>query len=310
VISAHYDHLGRGWPDVRKEQAGQLHLGADDNASGVAVMLELARAFAAGEKPARTLVFVAFSAEEAGLLGSRHYVEHPPFPLDKTIGVINLDTVGRLGSQKLSLLGTGTASEWQHIFRGASFVTGVESQNVAGQHEASDQASFIRKGVPGVQVFTGPHSEYHHPGDRADKIDGAGLVKVATFVKEGVGYLGERPTPLTNTIAGSAPAAPGATPAAAPAAGGPPGRRISFGTVPDFAFPGPGMKVASVVPGSPAEKAGVQGGDVIVRIDAQPIASLQAYSDVLKLLKPGQTIEVVVSRGGQEHKLTATVVER
>jgi hypothetical protein len=117
-VSAHYDHLGQGHP------------GADDNASGVAVMLELAKAIASGEKPPRTLVFVAFSAEESGLLGSKYYVEHPVFPLDKLIGVVNLDTVGRLGDGKVSVLGTGTAAEWQHIFRGASFVTGVESRNI------------------------------------------------------------------------------------------------------------------------------------------------------------------------------------
>ncbi len=299
VVSAHYDHLGRGWPDARKEHEGQLHLGADDNASGVAVLLELARAAASGEKPARTLVFAAFSAEEAGLQGSAHYVAHPPFPLEKTIGVLNLDTVGRLGSQKLQILGTGTASEWQHIFRGASFVTGVESQNVPGTWEASDQASFIRKGVPGVQLFSGPHADYHRPGDGVEQIDGAGLVKVATFAKEAVAYLGERPTPLTVTIAG------------APAAGGAPaGRRVSLGTMPDFAFAGPGMKVAAVTPGSPAEKAGLRPGDVIVRLDGQPIASLQAYSEALKKLQPGQSVEVVVARDGQESTLTATVVER
>ncbi len=306
VISAHYDHLGRGWPDARKEHEGQLHLGADDNASGVAVLLELARSAASAEKPARTLVFAAFSAEEAGLRGSEHYVQHPPFPLEKTIGVLNLDTVGRLGSQKLQILGTGTASEWQHIFRGASFVTGVESQNVPGTWEASDQASFIRKGVPGVQLFSGPHADYHRPGDGVLQIDGAGLVKVATFAKEAVAYLGERPTPLTVTIAGAPTPAPGA-----PAAGGAPaGRRVSLGTMPDFAFAGPGMKVAAVTPGSPAEKAGLRPGDVIVRLDGQPIASLQAYSDALKKLQPGQSVEVVVARDGQESTLTATVVER
>jgi hypothetical protein len=308
VISAHYDHLGRGWPDARKEHEGQLHPGADDNASGVAVLLELARAAASAEKPARTLVFAAFSAEEAGLQGSQHYVAHPLFPLDKTIGVLNLDTVGRLGSQKLQVLGTGTASEWQHIFRGASFVTGVESQNVPGTWEASDQASFIRKGVPGVQVFSGPHADYHRPGDTLEKVDGAGLVKVATFAKEAVAYLGERPTPLTVTIAGTAPAPPAG--GAPRPAGAPAGRRVSLGTMPDFAFAGPGMKVAAVTPGSPAEKAGLRAGDVIVRLDGQEVASLQAYSDALKKLQPGQAIEIVVTRDGQESTLTATVVER
>ena len=201
LLTAHYDHLGSGWPDVHKGDEGRLHPGADDNASGVAVMLELAKTLAAGEKPQRTLVFVAFAGEEAGMLGSRRYVEKPPFPLDKTIGVINLDTVGRLGSGKVSVLATGSASEWPHIFRGAGFVTGVDGRMIPDGLDSSDQKSFIDKGVPAVQIFTEPHTDYHRPGDSADKIDGAGLVKVATYVKEGIAYLGERPEPLTNTIA-------------------------------------------------------------------------------------------------------------
>ena len=177
---------------MHKGDEGKLHPGADDNASGVAVMLELAKALASGEKPQRTIVFVAFTGEESGLLGSKHYVEHPAFPLEKTIGVINLDTVGRLFDKKVSVIATGSASEWQHIFRGAGFVTGVEGRMIPDALESSDQKSFIDKGVPAVQIFTDPHADYHRPGDTADKIDGPGLVKVATFVKEGIVYLGER----------------------------------------------------------------------------------------------------------------------
>jgi hypothetical protein len=318
LLAAHYDHLGLGWPDVRKGEEGKIHPGADDNASGVSVMLELAKAIAAGEKPQRTLVFVAFAGEEAGLLGSRHYVEHPPFPLDKTIGVINLDTVGRLFDRKLSVLATGSASEWQHIFRGAGFVTGVEGRMIQEGLESSDQKSFIDRGVPAVQVFTDPHPDYHRPGDTADKIDGAGLVKVATYVKEGIVYLGERPEPLTNTIASMKGAAPSAAATVAPAAGaasgsaGAPaqGRRVSFGTMPDFAFAGPGVKVAEVTPGSPAEKAGVKEGDVLLKVDGQDVANLQGFSTILRGLTPGQTVKVRLRRGGQEQTLDVTVVER
>ena len=230
LLTAHYDHLGLGWPDVHKGDEGKLHPGADDNASGVAVLIELAKALASEEKPQRTIVFVAFAGEEAGLLGSKHYVEHPAFPLDKTIGVINLDTVGRLFDKKVSVIATGTASEWQHIFRGAGFVTGVEGRMIPDALESSDQKSFIDKGVPAVQIFTDPHADYHRPGDTADKIDGPGLVKVATFVKEGIVYLGERDQPLTNTIAsmkGAASAAAGAH--GRGASGGAPRRRARAG---------------------------------------------------------------------------------
>jgi hypothetical protein len=305
LLTAHYDHLGLGWPDVHKGDEGKLHPGADDNASGVAVLIELAKALASVEKPPRTIVFVAFSGEETGLLGSRYYVEHPSFPLQKAMGVINLDTVGRLFDKKVSVIATGSASEWPHIFLGAGFVTGVEGRMIPEGLESSDQKSFLDRGVPAVQIFTEPHADYHRPGDTAAKIDGPGLVKVATFVKEGIVYLGEREQPLTNTIAspkgGAVPA-----PMAAPSAG----RRVSFGSVPDFSFAGPGVKVAGVTPGSPAEKAGVQAGDVLLRVDGTDVTNLQGFSTILRGLTAGQTVKVLLERGGQRRELDVTVVER
>ena len=246
VVGAHYDHLGLGWPDAHSGDEGTMHPGADDNASGVAVLLELAKAVAESDQPQRRLVFVAFSGEEAGRAGSRYFVEHPAgLAADGIRGVINLDTVGRMGDKPVSILGTGTAEEWQHIFRGASYVTGVESRNVPESAEASDQMSFIEKGIPGIQIFTSAHSDYHRPSDTADKIDAAGLVKVATLAKEAVVYMGAREEPLTVTIER---ASGQDQPAARPAGGPSSGRRVRLGTVPDFAFPGPGVKVDQVRP--------------------------------------------------------------
>jgi hypothetical protein len=291
ILSAHYDHLGDGHP------------GADDNASGVAVMLELAKVLASGEKPQRTLVFIAFSAEESGLLGSKHYVEHPAFPLDKLMGVVNLDTVGRLGDGRVSVFATGTASEWQHIFRGASFVTGVESRNIPDATlQSSDHASFIAKGVPAVHLFTQAHADYHKPTDTADKVDAAGLVKVAALAKEAVVYLGERPQPLTNTIKPAAAGAP-----AAPAGGE---RRVSFGSIPDFAFAGPGVRVGGVTAGSPAERAGLKEGDVVTAIDGKEVANLQGFSDLLRTLSVGQTVAVSFTRDGKPQQASLTLAAR
>ncbi len=311
LLTAHYDHLGLGWPDVHKGDEGRVHPGADDNASGVAVMLELAKSLAAGERPQRTIVFVAFTGEESGLQGSKWWVDHPLFPLEQTIGVINLDTVGRLFDKKVSVLATGTASEWQHIFRGAGFVTGVEPRLIPESLESSDQKSFIDRGVPAVQIFTEPHADYHRPGDTADKIDGAGLVKVAAFVREGIQYLGERPEMLTNTI-GPAKGAPAGT-VAPPAAGASPGgqgRRVTIGTFPDFAFAGPGVKVAGVTPGSPAEKAGLQVGDLLMKLNGQDIPDLKTYSAMLRTLTAGQAVKLVIRRGDAEQTVDVTVVER
>ena len=309
IVAAHYDHLGRGWPDVRKGAEGQVHPGADDNASGVAVLLELARALAAADKPSRNTVFVAFAGEEAGLAGSRHFVSAPsPFPLDGLIGVINIDTVGRLLDQRISVLGTGTATEWQHIFRGAGFVTGVESRNIPESIESSDQVSFVERGIPAVQIFTGAHGDYHRPGDTADRIDADGLVKVAMFVREGVAYLGERPERLTVTIPTTGTGAAATSRPAAPSGEAP--RRASLGTVPDFAFPGPGVRADGVTEGSPAARAGIAAGDVIMRINDQPIANLQEYSNLLRTMKPGQTVTVVVRRGDKELTVSVTLAER
>ena len=304
LVTAHYDHLGRGFPDVHKGDEGKIHPGADDNASGVAVMLELARNLAGGEPPARSIVFVAFAGEEAGKLGSKHYAEHgTPFPVKGIQAVVNLDTVGRLFDRKLQVIGTGTATEWVHIVRGAGFVTGIEAQSVPEALDASDQTSFIAKGIPAVQVFTGAHNDYHRPGDTADKLDAAGLVKVATFVKEIVVYLGGRAEPLTGTAA-AAPTAPGQAPAATG------GRRVSLGTVPDFAFAGPGVGVSGVTPGSPAEKAGLKQGDVLLAIDDKPLGSLRDLSEALKALSPGQAVIVLIKRDGAEMRVSVTLAER
>ena len=303
ILSAHYDHLGLGWPDAHEGDQDEIHPGADDNASGVAVMLELARNLASEGGGSRNLVVVAFSAEENGRLGSRHYVENPHFPLQDIRGVINLDTVGRLFDGKIAIHGTGTADEWQHIFRGCGFVTGIPSHNVPGSAEGSDQASFIERGIPGVQIFTGPHEDYHRPSDTADKIDGVGLVKVATFLKEAVTFMLEREAPLTVRIEGAT-----IHPHTAPHAQG--GRKVLFGTVPDFAYQGEGVRIDSTVPDSPAARAGLVEGDVLVRLDETDLADLRAFSEFLKTLKPDQEVEATVVRDGKKISMKVIVKER
>ena len=186
VVTAHYDHLGLGWPNPRAGDEGRLHPGADDNASGVAVLIELAKVMAATGAPRRTVVFVATTAEEAGMLGSKHYVEHPVRPREGIRSVLNIDSVGRLGTAPLGVIGSATATEWPHVFRGIGFVTGIQTQFATQGLESSDQASFIAKGIPAVQLFTSPHIDYHRPGDTADKVDIAGLVRVATVAREAV----------------------------------------------------------------------------------------------------------------------------
>jgi len=317
VLVAHYDHLGRGWPDVRKGSEGQVHPGADDNASGVAVLLELARAMK-DEKPKRTVVFLSVTGEEAGRLGSKRWVAGPsPLPAAGTLAAVNLDTVGRLGAGKLQVLGTGTAGEWIHAVRGATWVTGVETKAVPETLESSDHVSFVEAGIPAVQLFTGPHADYHRPSDTAEKVDVAGLAKVAAVTKELASWLAGRAEPLTVSIAPktvpgtfSSKAVPAAGSPPQAGNGTPPARRVSFGTMPDFSFEGPGVKVEGVVAGSPAEKAGVKPGDIVLKLDGGDVASLRDFSEKLKRMTPGQVVKTTLRREGKDLEVPVTLVER
>ena len=299
VITAHYDHLGMGNVGAHAVHRGQLHPGADDNASGVAVMLELARLAAQKWQPERTLVFVAFTGEESERVGSRYYVRHSSrYPAAKAIGVLNLDTVGRLGDAPLTIFGTGSAKEWVHIFRGAQFVTGINVKPVATDIGSSDQRSFIDIGIPGVQLFGTVHSDFHRPSDIIDRVDSAGLVKVAMVLKEAAEYLATRPESLTAQIATSTSNLSAASNDAQQAA-----RQVSLGTVPDYAFSGPGVRVSDIVPGSPAALAKLQPGDVLLKLNGLSLADLPAYSQRLRQLTVGQTVSVTFQRAGQEHEV-------
>lgn len=308
VIGAHYDHLGTGWPDVRAANRGKIHYGADDNASGIAVMLELARQVATRWQPQRTLVFVAFTGEEAGLLGSGHYLDNPPpgYPANRIIAMLNLDTVGRLGSNPVTLFGTDTARELVHVFRGAGFVTGIPVNPVAHDFGSSDQASFIRAGIPAVQFFGSAHEDYHTPGDTVDKIDTAGLVKVAAILKEGAEYLVNRIEPLTVTLA----VQPSGSPQPAQVNQANVKRKISLGTVPDFAWQGEGVRVEDVIAGSPAQQAQLQAGDILIQLAGKPVVNLKSYADILKTMKAGEKVELRFQRGEALKAVEILPVER
>jgi hypothetical protein len=302
VLSAHYDHLGRGWPGARVDALGKVHPGADDNASGVAVLLEVARKLAAGPPPPRTIVFAAFSGEEAGLLGSRYFVKNPvPVPVAGLVGVVNIDTVGSLGDQPVSALATDSAREWPFVFSGITAVTGIPTRSIGGASQSSDQQAFIDVGVPGVQLFAAATGDYHQPTDTPDKIDGAGLARVAVVASEAIGYLASTERRPTATGKGVG-------------AGGQVGvserRRVTLGAVPDFAWQGSGVRVDSVVDGSPAVAAGIQKGDIIVGLGGEPVADLNAFTVVLRRYAPGDRVAVTVRRGEAEFEREATLVAR
>ena len=301
VVSAHYDHLGLGWPGAASENKGRIHPGADDNASGVAVMMELAAVLNKTLKPERSIVFVAFSAEESGLRGSEYYVKHMVrYSVDKTIGALNLDTVGRLGENKLLVLSSSSAREWKFIFMGAGYVSGVEAEMVTQDLDASDQRSFIAAGVPAVQFFSGATRDYHRPSDTADKIDGPGMVKVAGFVRESIVYLAERKEPLS--FAGDK-GEPGK-----PVASGE--RKVTTGTMPDFSYSGIGVKIADLSPDSPAARAGLKKGDVIVRLGEHEVTDLKAYANALKSFNPGDVVPLEYIRDGKQRTTEIKLIAR
>ncbi len=308
VIGAHYDHLGLGWPDVRQGNKGQIHNGADDNASGVAVLLELARAY--GEtnfktlKPERSIIFVAFSAEEAGRKGSKQYLKlQKKFPVEQIIGMLNLDTVGRLEGRKLLVLGTGSATQWPHIFRGIGFVTGVQISLVKEELDASDQISFHEAGIPAVQLFSGVNLDYHRPSDTSEKIDLEGLLQIAKVSHEVIEYLASRGAPMTVNL-NTASHQPDRHDKLRTV------RKVSLGTIPDFTWTGGGYKLDGVVPGSPADIAELKKGDVILQIDLQLIDNIKDISITLKALKTGQVISIKYLRNNAVRSTTATLISK
>lgn len=301
IVGAHYDHLGLGWPDVREENSGKIHHGADDNASGVAVLIELARVLSKSLHPDRSVVFVAFSGEEAGKRGSKYYITNQNrYPVENCIGMLNIDTVGRLWKKKLLLLGSHSAKEWIHIFRGASFVTGVDVEIVSEPLDSSDHISFQEAGIPAVQLFSGPHQDYHRPTDTTDKIDQEGLVKVASVAKEVIEYLASRKDPLTSTVKtfSNVDTAPKKE------------RKVTIGIIPDFAYSGVGCRLSGVMPNSPAQAAELKEGDIIIQINSSTVHNLKDLSDILKPLTPGTKISITFLRDGKEIVVEIEVVTR
>jgi len=303
VVSAHYDHLGRGWPDVREGNEGKIHPGADDNASGVAVMLELARILGKKWQPERTVVFVAFTGEEAGLLGSDYYVaNNTHYPAKQAMAILNLDAVGRLGDNAISIFGADSASEWVHIFRGVGFVTGIKTNINKRPFGASDHVNFHEIGIPGVQFFSGIHLDYHRPSDTIDKINGAGLVKVASVVRETLEYLAKRSVPLTAQLGQvSLPDGSQITQQ---------GRKISIGTVPDFDYIGMGVRLSDVVADSPAARAGLVAGDILQAINDETIDDLRDYANILRKTDVGDILIIEYLRDGITVKAHVTAKKR
>jgi len=300
VIGAHYDHLGFGGPSSLAAGEQAVHNGADDNASGTAVLLGVARHFAAGSKPPASLVFIAFSGEEIGLAGSAHYVAQPLLPAASTIAMLNMDMVGRLRDRKLLVFGTKTAQEFETLLQGLNGEGPQFELTLRGDgYGPSDQMSFYKKGMPVLHYFTGAHSEYHKPSDDAALLDYDGMAEIAAFVADTARLVMAEPLTF---VGASAPAPRGD-------GGGGGGFRSYLGTIPDYGQPEDlqGVLLSGVRAGGPAEQAGVRGGDVIVQVDATVIHNIQDYVYVLRTRQPSDRVAITVVRDGKRETLHAVL---
>ncbi len=305
VLGAHYDHLGIRKPMMRRFKAGkvvdsdekpQIHNGADDNASGVSGLIEIARMFSEAPPPDRSILFIAFTGEESGLLGSAHYAENPTVALDKTATMLNMDMIGRMPSQArtVEVFGSESGEGLPDLLRRESQRVGVNVLPTGDNGGRSDHASFIRKQVPAMHFFTGQHSDYHKPTDDSYKINAKGGAKVATLVyrvANDIANLDQQP--VFHEVKSAAPKGKSDGPL--------PSYRVVMGLAPGYGDDGKtGMKVEAVSSEGPAEVAGMKPGDRIIRIGGKTVANVYDYMASTRNNKAGDTVEVVVIRGDKE----------
>jgi Zn-dependent M28 family amino/carboxypeptidase len=307
VVGAHYDHLGLGDENsLAPSQIGQIHHGADDNASGTAGVLEFAR-LASMHKQAfkRSILFMTFAGEERGLLGSNYFVNHPTVPLNSIVGMINMDMIGRVNNNHLNVLGVGTSPEFKSWIEEFNKTVGFQINYSASGHEGSDHISFDGKHIPILFFFSGLHSDYHRPSDTADKINSDGAVSVLALVAMSVERLANIATrPQYTAVPDERPANAGIS---SPSSGG---YGPYFGSVPDFRDDIKGVLFADVRADSPAGKAGLKAGDTLVEFGGQTITNLYDFTYALGNKKVGDVVTVVVQRNGQPLKVTVTLEER
>lgn len=300
IIGAHYDHLGRGGEGSGSlaPRAGDIHYGADDNASGTAGVLELARLLTAQKpRPKRTLVFIAFSGEEEGLLGSNYYVNHPLLPLANTVAMINMDMIGRMKDHRLIIDGVGTAKEWRDIVSADTDKSFQLTLNEDG-FGPSDHSSFYAKQLPVLFFWTGTHNDYHKPSDTFDKINYDDEARILEMVARIVNRLDAADKRVTYTTAKSDPA-PRST-----------GFRVYLGTIPNYADTNDGLLLDGVRDDSPAAKAGLKAGDKIVKIGDHDIRNVYDYTAALGEMKAGQEYVVEIVRGTERLTLKITPAAR
>jgi hypothetical protein len=303
ILGAHYDHLGRGNVDsLAPAQIGQIHPGADDNASGTAGVLELARALAPMKgKLRRGILFMNFAGEELGLLGSAEWVAHPTRPLDKAVAMINMDMIGRIHDDKIFVGGVGTGSNFAELLKDTQAKAHLTLEYSASGYASSDHTSFVAKKIPVLFFFSGLHSDYHKPSDTWEKINAEAAVRLLNLVSDVTEALAHADRPTFQVVKEETPSG---------TSGGGGGYGPYFGSIPDFGQTENGVKFSDVKPGSPAEKAGLKAGDVLVQFGDKPIKNLYDFTDALRRSKVGDVVEVEVLRDGKPVRARVTLEQR
>lgn len=303
IIGAHYDHLGRGnFDSLAPSQIGQIHPGADDNASGTAGVLELARLFAPQRgQLKRSILFMNFAGEELGLLGSAEWVKDPTRPLAKAVAMINMDMIGRIKDEKVYIGGVGTGSTFKSILEQAQKDAPFKIEYSAGGYSSSDHTSFVSKKIPVLFFFSGLHSDYHKPSDTWDKINATSATRLLDMVERVAVQLAEAQDPPTFQVVAEEKPSGG---------GGGGGYGPYFGSIPDFGQEVTGVKFSDVRPNSPAAKAGLKAGDILVQFGDKPIKNLYDFTDALRRSKVGDVVEVKVLRDGQPVSASVRLEQR
>jgi hypothetical protein len=297
VVGAHYDHLGL--------VKGTVYPGADDNASGTAMVLSLARAFAAAGGAPRTMIFVLFSGEELGLLGSGHYVAHPAMPLDRTVAMVNFDMVGRMRDHRVSVSGIESAAGLRTLVTNAVAGAGLALNLRDSPYGPSDHARFYTSGVPVLFFSTERHDDYHRPTDTADRINTVGMAEIAGVATRLIGDLAGLARPQYAKVAPQSGRRQPSTGAGAQSDKG-----AFLGVSLDGRSDSDGLRLGAILPGTGAAQAGLREGDIIVRMDASAIDSFDDLRRFLERRKPGDAVSLLFLRGGQDQTVSVTLGTR
>jgi Peptidase family M28/PDZ domain/PA domain len=308
ILGAHYDHLGLGGQySLAPSQTGTVHPGADDNASGTAGVIELARAYSKQPRGKRGILFLNFAGEEMGLLGSAYYADHPLLPLANAVAMVNLDMIGRMRDNKLYVGGSASGSTLKAMLEKLVPASNLSVDYSAGTSDSSsDHTSFTNHQVPALFFFSGLHADYHKPSDTWDKIDAPAAAKLLALVANVLDNLRDAPgRPEFVKLAAPAPHG-GSDTNPGPVSGYGP----YFGSIPDFTEGIVGVKFADVREGSPAGKAGLKAGDIMTEFDGKPIQNLYDFTYALRGKKPGDEVKVKVTRAGKTLEVTAVLTRR